>query len=78
MEMNKYQLIDAIRHDLGDREKGVQIQGYMNMKIITAAIEGLTALRQGLEKDDEMMREKDAEIERLRAQLAGSEAKNAD
>ena len=77
MEMNKHQLIEGIIHDLGDENAGVQVRGYRNMNIIRTIIEALTALNQGLARDDEMnaelIKKKDARIEELEARLAALE-----
>lgn len=71
--MTKFQLIEAMKNDLGDHERGLQVQGYRNMKIVTGTIEGLNALQQGLAKDDEAIakaiKEKDETIARLQAEL---------
>ena len=72
-EMNKYQLIAGVIGDLGDKDRGLQVQGYQNMKIVTDVIECLCALQEGLRRDEEetqrLISEKDAEIAMLRAEL---------
>ena len=71
--MNRYQLIQAVVHDLGDQNKGLQVQGYQNMKIVTAVIEGLNALYEQLHKDEadvrKLIEEKDKQIADLRLRL---------
>ena len=52
-EMNKYQLIEAMIHDLGDQTDGVQVRGYRNEKISTGCVEGLYRLREILRKEDD-------------------------
>ena len=52
-EMNKYQLIEAMIHDLGDQNDGVQVREYRNEKILTGCVEGLYRLREMLHKEDE-------------------------
>lgn len=73
-EMTKFQLIDAMIGDLGDKDRGLQVQGYRNLKIVTAAIEALVALKEGLSRDEEDMRRmieaKDAELADLRRLVA--------
>lgn len=71
--MNKHQLIAGIIHDLGDENNGVQVRGYRNMNIIRTTIEALTALNQGLSRDDEanaaLVAQQKETIEKLKAKL---------
>ena len=84
MELTKYQLIDAIMHDLGDKDKGVQVSGYMNMKIITSVIEALHDLKDKLQAEEkgyaDALKEKDDKIKALMRQLSSGkeEAEHAD
>ena len=36
--MNKYELIQAVINDLGDENRGVQVRGFRNVKIIASSI----------------------------------------
>ena len=75
--MNKHQLIAGLIHDLGDENNGVQVRGYRNLTIIKTTVEALTALKNGLQRDDEAMAallaEKNATIEKLKAKIAALE-----
>ena len=51
-EMNKYQLIEAILHDLGDQNDGIQVRGYRNANIVRGCCEALVKLRQVLQDED--------------------------
>ena len=79
--MNKYELLQAVINDLGDENRGVQVRGFRNVKIIAAAVEALAQLKDGLKRDDdafgEALKQKDEEIARLQARVAELEKEEA-
>lgn len=50
--MNKFQLIEAMLHDLGDPNDGIQVRGFRNLSIVKGCVEALVQLRQIL-RDEE-------------------------
>ena len=73
MQMNKYQLIQGMINDLGDENRGVQVRGFRNLKIISTTVEALAALKEGLARDVEainaVIADKNAQIEKLKRQV---------
>lgn len=57
--MTKFDLIDKIITDLN----ALTVQGAQNMRIVLAAIQNLSVLKEGLKKEDEARDKKDEPVE---------------
>lgn len=52
-KLNKLMLLQAVINDLGDENRGLQVRGYKNEKILCNVIEALMALQAELKNEEE-------------------------
>lgn len=59
MKLNKVQLLQAVINDLGDENRGLQVRGYNNQKILCNVIEALVALQSEIKKEESEVKQND-------------------